>query len=92
MQLLEGAEERETILCNKSTESHESDMDRTFLFVGEVFARICRRGSAGYLKLLNPFCFSRCHSSFSIFYELLRKSGIPEIELKKELLIEFKCL
>lgn len=78
MQLLEGAEEREMILCDKSTELHESDMDRTFQFVGEVFARICRRGSAGDLKLLSPFCFSSCHffffffMSFSIRVEYLR--------------------
>lgn len=34
-------------LLQKGAISNKSDMDGTLLFVGEIFARICRRGAVG---------------------------------------------
>lgn len=51
VQLLSGAEERAVELCGISDGQDLSDMDGTFLFVGEIFARICRRGSADILTV-----------------------------------------
>ncbi|KAL8456813.1 hypothetical protein ACS0TY_034887 [Phlomoides rotata] len=48
-QLLRGAEDWDLKLVNKSTVSNENHLDATILFVGEAFARICRRGSADVL-------------------------------------------
>ncbi|OVA20501.1 Telomere length regulation protein [Macleaya cordata] len=45
IQLLAGVEERAQELCDKSNALDSSVIDGTFLFVGETFARICRRGS-----------------------------------------------
>lgn len=53
-QLLHGAEEWDLNLGDKSAVANDNDMDATILFVGEAFARICRRGSAGILKFLEP--------------------------------------
>ncbi|KAF6155345.1 hypothetical protein GIB67_019871 [Kingdonia uniflora] len=51
VQLLDGAEERAIELCDKKDALNASVIDNTFLFVGETFARICRRGSADSLLL-----------------------------------------
>ncbi|KAK9278448.1 hypothetical protein L1049_028013 [Liquidambar formosana] len=48
-QLLSGAEEKDTELLDKTSIFDRSGMDGTFLFVGETFARICRRGSTDVL-------------------------------------------
>lgn len=46
VQLLSLAEERETILLD-NVDMDEMDKNGALLFVGEMFSRICRRGSAG---------------------------------------------
>lgn len=46
IQLLAGAEEDRN-LCNGAATLHKTEMDCSIAFVGEAFARICRRGSAG---------------------------------------------
>lgn len=40
-----------------SSDSH--DVDGTLLFVGETFARICRRGAVGILEILDS-AMSNC--------------------------------
>lgn len=49
IQLLSGAEERDMELIDKAAIFDRQATDSTFLFVGETFARICRRGSADVL-------------------------------------------
>ncbi|PON45632.1 hypothetical protein PanWU01x14_257430 [Parasponia andersonii] len=49
IQLLSLAEERNLNLVNGGAIFNKSEMDSTFLFVGEIFSRICRRGSADVL-------------------------------------------
>ncbi|XP_059657297.1 uncharacterized protein LOC132303870 [Cornus florida] len=49
VQLLAGAEEWDMSLGDRADIFNENDMDGTILFVGESFARICRRGSADVL-------------------------------------------
>ncbi|XP_038986826.1 telomere length regulation protein TEL2 homolog [Phoenix dactylifera] len=48
-QLLVGAEERAMELFNKKDASNRNVLDGSFLFVGETFSRICRRGSTDVL-------------------------------------------
>ncbi|KAF8399868.1 hypothetical protein HHK36_015739 [Tetracentron sinense] len=48
-QLLAGAEERAIELCGRADALDRSVVNGTFLFVGETFSRICRRGSADIL-------------------------------------------
>ncbi|KAK6148135.1 hypothetical protein DH2020_019047 [Rehmannia glutinosa] len=48
-QLLHGVEEWDLRLVDKSAVANDIHMDGSILFVGEAFARICRRGSAGVL-------------------------------------------
>ena len=38
-------------LHDEATSLDKHDMDGTFLFVGETFARICRRGFVGKLEI-----------------------------------------
>ena len=47
IQLLSLAEERNVNLLFKGAILDKRDMDGTLLFVGEIFSRICRRGSVG---------------------------------------------
>ena len=47
IQLLSLAEERNMNLLFKGAILDKRDMDGTLLFVGEIFSRICRRGSVG---------------------------------------------
>lgn len=47
VQLLSLAEEREMSLLENVDPSGEMDKNGALLFVGEMFSRICRRGSAG---------------------------------------------
>ncbi|KAJ4974448.1 hypothetical protein NE237_007622 [Protea cynaroides] len=49
IQLLAAAEERSVEICNKGEALDQSVSDGTFLFVGETFSRICRRGFADIL-------------------------------------------
>ncbi|XP_057970395.1 uncharacterized protein LOC131159474 isoform X2 [Malania oleifera] len=49
VQLLAEAEERDTGLNDKAFILDKSNMTATLLFLGETFARICRRGSADVL-------------------------------------------
>ncbi|XP_052182817.1 uncharacterized protein LOC127795278 isoform X3 [Diospyros lotus] len=49
MQFIAGAEEWDANICNKESIFNGNDMDGTIQFVGESFARICRRGSADVL-------------------------------------------
>ena len=49
VQLVAGAEEWDMNLCNKEAIFNKNSAAGTILFVGESFARICRRGSAGIL-------------------------------------------
>ncbi|KAL6279978.1 hypothetical protein ACE6H2_016859 [Prunus campanulata] len=46
MQLLSPAEERNMNLLEEGA-CLKSGMNGTLLFVGEIFSRVCRRGSAG---------------------------------------------
>lgn len=46
IQLLSLAEERDVIVQNR-VEFGEKDNNGALLFIGELFTRICRRGSAG---------------------------------------------
>lgn len=46
IQLLDGAEEKNLMLYGKEVIFRGTDVDATFQFVAEMFARICRRGSA----------------------------------------------
>ncbi|KAI3454970.1 hypothetical protein Pfo_011633 [Paulownia fortunei] len=48
-QLLHGVEEWDLKLVDKSAVANDIHMDGIILFVGEAFARICRRGSADML-------------------------------------------
>ncbi|KAL3529451.1 hypothetical protein ACH5RR_008773 [Cinchona calisaya] len=48
-QLLAGAEEWDKNLPDGADSCNKMDADSTILFVGEIFARICRRGSADVL-------------------------------------------
>ncbi|XP_047341231.1 telomere length regulation protein TEL2 homolog [Impatiens glandulifera] len=45
-QLLSGAEEFDSNMCNKALILDDNGSDGSLLFIGEVLARICRRGSA----------------------------------------------
>lgn len=48
IQLLSLAEEKNmNLLYNKGATFNKRDMDDTLVFVGEIFSRICRRGSVG---------------------------------------------
>ncbi|KNA11412.1 hypothetical protein SOVF_135530 [Spinacia oleracea] len=49
IQLLDGAEEKSWELYDKEVLFHGTDVDGTFQFVAEMFARICRRGSTELL-------------------------------------------
>ncbi|KAL7161768.1 hypothetical protein ACSBR2_042276 [Camellia fascicularis] len=49
IQLIAGAEEWDVNLCSKDVIFNKMGLDGTILFVGESFARICRRGSADVL-------------------------------------------
>ncbi|KAK1359625.1 telomere length regulation protein TEL2-like [Heracleum sosnowskyi] len=49
IQILSVAEELDTNLCNGEVALHKTDVDGTIIFVGELFSRICRRGSADVL-------------------------------------------
>ncbi|KAL6997027.1 hypothetical protein U1Q18_007150 [Sarracenia purpurea var. burkii] len=49
VQLIAGAEEWDMNLCNKEAIFLKNGVDSIILFVGESFARICRRGSADVL-------------------------------------------
>ncbi|XP_056683454.1 uncharacterized protein [Spinacia oleracea] len=49
IQLLDGAEEKSWELYDKEVLFHGTDVDDTFQFVAEMFARICRRGSTELL-------------------------------------------
>ncbi|XP_043695771.1 telomere length regulation protein TEL2 homolog [Telopea speciosissima] len=49
IQLLAGAEERSVEICYNEEALDQSVSDGTFLFVGETFSRICRRGFADIL-------------------------------------------
>ncbi|XP_057459915.1 uncharacterized protein LOC130750362 isoform X2 [Actinidia eriantha] len=49
VQLIAGAEEWDMNLCSKEAVFNKNIVDGTILFVGESFARICRRGSADVL-------------------------------------------
>ncbi|PWA87366.1 embryo defective protein [Artemisia annua] len=49
IQLIQGAEEWEKKHYNESTNLTRSDLDGSILFIGDVFARICRRGSTDVL-------------------------------------------
>jgi len=46
-QVLSLEEEKDVILIEKIETSNEMDKNGTLLFIGEMFSRICRRGSAG---------------------------------------------
>ncbi|KAF5184102.1 Telomere length regulation protein tel2-like protein [Thalictrum thalictroides] len=48
-QLLAAAEERALELCDKTNNLDTRETEGTFLFVGEMFSRICRRGCADIL-------------------------------------------
>ncbi|KAJ8752074.1 hypothetical protein K2173_001101 [Erythroxylum novogranatense] len=48
-QLLRGAKETDNNILNKEAMYNKNGMDGRFLFIGEVFARICRRGSSDVL-------------------------------------------
>ncbi|XP_010663036.1 uncharacterized protein LOC100256409 isoform X2 [Vitis vinifera] len=49
IQLLAGVEEKSMKLHDEAASLDKNGMDGTFLFVGETFARICRRGSIDVL-------------------------------------------
>ncbi|XP_017258407.1 uncharacterized protein LOC108227646 isoform X1 [Daucus carota subsp. sativus] len=49
IQLLNVAEELKTNFCNGKVVLHKTDVDGAIIFVGEIFSRICRRGSADVL-------------------------------------------
>nr|GEW71526.1 hypothetical protein [Tanacetum cinerariifolium] len=49
IQLIQGAEEWEKKHYNESTNLTRSDLDGSILLIGDVFARICRRGSTDVL-------------------------------------------
>ncbi|XP_024976504.1 telomere length regulation protein TEL2 homolog isoform X1 [Cynara cardunculus var. scolymus] len=49
IQLIQGAEEWEKKCYDESTNFSRSDLDGSILFIGDAFARICRRGSADVL-------------------------------------------
>lgn len=49
IQLLAGVEEKSMKLHDEAASLDKNGMDGTFLFVGETFARICRRGSVDVL-------------------------------------------
>ncbi|GJX70702.1 telomere length regulation protein TEL2 homolog isoform X1 [Tanacetum coccineum] len=49
IQLIQGAEEWEKKHYNESTNHTRNDLDGSILFIGDVFARICRRGSTDVL-------------------------------------------
>ncbi|KAJ9567796.1 hypothetical protein OSB04_003762 [Centaurea solstitialis] len=49
IQLIQGAEEWEKKCYDESTNFSRSDLDGSILFIGDAFARICRRGSADLL-------------------------------------------
>ncbi|KAL5717818.1 hypothetical protein ACHQM5_010781 [Ranunculus cassubicifolius] len=51
IQLIAGAEEKSLESCSNTDSQDRSSIDGTFLFVGETFARICRRGSADILAV-----------------------------------------
>ncbi|KAI3686392.1 hypothetical protein L1987_80067 [Smallanthus sonchifolius] len=48
-QLIQGAEEWSKKYYDKSTNFSRSDLDGSILFIGDAFARICRRGSTDVL-------------------------------------------
>ncbi|XP_011072972.1 telomere length regulation protein TEL2 homolog isoform X1 [Sesamum indicum] len=48
-QLLQGAEEWDMMLVDETAAAEDTHMDGSIRFVGEAFARICRRGSADVL-------------------------------------------
>ncbi|KAL5748273.1 hypothetical protein ACOSQ2_025570 [Xanthoceras sorbifolium] len=48
-QLLSGAEERASTLSDKAATFNKSEIDGSLLFTGEIFSRICRRGSSDVL-------------------------------------------
>nr|XP_027190289.1 telomere length regulation protein TEL2 homolog isoform X2 [Cicer arietinum] len=75
VQVLSLEEEREVILLEKLDSSDENEMDKNgaLLFIGEMFSRICRRGSADLLsseliprvlRLVNS-CLSSSNSSIA---------------------------
>ncbi|KAI9173884.1 hypothetical protein LWI28_008063 [Acer negundo] len=49
IQLLSRAEERDSTLSDKATTFNKLEIDGTLLFTGEIFSRICRRGSSDVL-------------------------------------------
>ena len=53
IQLLAGVEEKSMKLHDEAASLDKNDMDGTFLFVGETFARICRRGSVGNQEIFS---------------------------------------
>nr|XP_010912892.1 telomere length regulation protein TEL2 homolog [Elaeis guineensis] len=81
-QLLVGAEERAMELLNKKDASNRNVLDGSFLFVGETFSRICRRGSTDILLVeMIPRILDHVRSCLSSNVDLLA----PElIESKPE--------
>ncbi|XP_060670509.1 uncharacterized protein LOC107418195 isoform X2 [Ziziphus jujuba] len=73
IQLLSLAEERNMNLLNKGAISDKNDMDGTLLlFVGEIFARICRRGSVDVLlSEITPRIITQVRSLLSSTVNLL---------------------
>ncbi|GMQ01130.1 hypothetical protein CsSME_00047882 [Camellia sinensis var. sinensis] len=62
-QLIAGAEEWDVNLCGKDVIFNKMGLDGTILFVGESFARICRRGSADVLlSQVIPHILRHVHS------------------------------
>ncbi|CAL5438174.1 unnamed protein product [Camellia sinensis] len=63
IQLIAGAEEWDVNLCSKDVIFNKMGLDGTILFVGESFARICRRGSADVLlSQVIPHILRHVHS------------------------------
>nr|XP_048330054.1 uncharacterized protein LOC125422429 isoform X1 [Ziziphus jujuba var. spinosa] len=72
IQLLSLAEESNMNLLNKGAISDKNDMDGTLLFVGEIFARICRRGSVDVLlSEITPRIIAHVQSLLSSTVNLL---------------------
>ncbi|GMH01194.1 hypothetical protein Nepgr_003033 [Nepenthes gracilis] len=64
IQLLTAAEGENKEICDKSVISHRMEGDGTILFIAELFARICRRGSADLLISEVITRILRCLRSF----------------------------
>ncbi|CAA6664176.1 unnamed protein product [Spirodela intermedia] len=70
LQLLSAAYEKALQIHDKRYSLDEASVNGTFAFIGETFARICRRGSADVLVLIvTPMMLDHVRSCFSSCYD-----------------------